>query len=345
MYFEVTCDGLKWQKYLAGFSDSRKDIYFDYRYAAAYEKNGDGRAACAIFKGENGMRVLYPFLVTRIPDYNFGTDYYDLTGCYGYGGPVTEDYNGEDMDAFEKELHKWCIENNIIAEFIRFHPLLDNHNKFRRSLVVEKNRRTVCIDLTSSFEEIWTNSLTGKNRNHIRKAEKSGVIVKESTDISTFIDIYKQTMEGLGADGYYYFSDGYFNELVRLIPENMVILEAVYGDKVIAASMFMFMGDKMHYHLSGSIKEYNKLCPVNLILSSAIKYGMSIGMRQLHLGGGLSDSEEDSLFKFKNSFSPDIKEFYIGKRVHNEEIYHTLIKKWEEKHNKQAGLFLQYEMP
>ncbi len=343
MYFEVNSNESKWQNCLNNFDNVQKDIYFDYRYAKAYEKNGDGRVACAVFIGDNGMRLLYPFIIIKVPDYGLDLEYYDISSCYGYGGPLIDSYNLHDMNIFEIELHNWCLENNIVSEFIRYHPFLDNYDKFKKDIVVEKNRRTISVDLSASFKDIWEKSIASKNRNQIRKAEKSGVSIRESMNITDFMDIYKQTMEKLEADEYFYFSDSYFRELSKLIPQNMIILEAVYEEKVIAAAMFMFMGDKMHYHLAGSLREYLKFCPNNLIISNAIKYGIDNGYKYLHLGGGLSDSDEDSLFKFKKSFSSDIKEFYIGKRIHDNIVYEFLINKWEEKNKRAAMLFLQYE--
>lgn len=343
MFFEVVTDRLRWEQFFNCFPDEQKDIYFDYRYARAYEANGDGEANYAVFSGANGMKVLYPFLKVKIPDYGLASSYYDLTSCYGYGGPLVASYNDQDMEAFENLFHDWCADNQVIAEFIRFHPVLENHDKFKRNIKTELNRQTVCVDLSLSLQGIWEKSLTGKNRNQIKKAKKAGLTIREAQRLDTFVAIYHQTMQRVGADAYLYFSNRYFNQLSMLIPRNMVILEALFEERVIASAMFMFMGKGMHYHLAGSLREYLHLCPNNLLLYQSVEYGINKGLQFLHLGGGITDSEQDSLFKFKRSFSPDRKKFYIGRRVHRKDLYELLIKKWEETHGGKARLFLQYE--
>lgn len=102
-------------------------------------------------------------------------------------------------------------------------------------------------------------------------------------------------------------------------------------------------GDYFHYHLAGSLKETLKFAPNNLLLWEAIKYAHEKGYKRMHFGGGLTNSMDDNLFRFKSSFSKERADFYIGKRVHNEEVYDYLIGKWEEKNNKKKKLFLQYK--
>lgn len=343
MNFNVIVDRKSWNDFFKSYFDAQKDIYFDYSYHKAYELNGDGTAMCAVFVGANGMKLMYPFIKVKIPCYGLCKDYYDITSCYGYGGPLAVCYNIQEMKVFESRFHHWCVENNIVAEFVRFHPLLENHKLFERDIQVELNRQTVYVDLNRSVEELWKQSLTGKNRNQIRKALKSGVTIKETSELKSFLNIYNQTMQRLSADPYLFFCEPYFVQLSTLLPENMAILEAIFEDCVIAGAILLFMGNTIHYHLAGSLKEYLYLCPNNLLLFHAILFGHRMKHKTLHLGGGNSTGEDDSLFKFKKSFSPDRKNYYIGKRVHNHMLYDILIKKWTEKQGRKSRLFLQYE--
>ena len=82
--------------------------------------------------------------------------------------------------------------------------------------------------------------------------------------------------------------------------------------------------------------------PNNILLWEAIKYAKREGCKERHLGGGLTDSPEDSLFRFKKKFSSNCKHFYIGKRVHDQKIYEKLIKRWENEHGVKAKMLLQY---
>ena len=80
----------------------------------------------------------------------------------------------------------------------------------------------------------------------------------------------------------------------------------------------------MHYHLSGSLREYQKYAPSNLLLYKAALWGYANGYRILHLGGGVG-SKEDSLFKFKSAFNrKEHLQFSIGRKVFWEDAYNEL---------------------
>ncbi|AFA49243.1 lipid II:glycine glycyltransferase FemX [Acetobacterium woodii] len=343
MHFEIISGQRKWNEFLESYGKEKKDIYFTSSYAKVHELNGEGEARCCLYLGNNGMKILYPFIITNIPDYGMSSNFYDISSCYGYGGPLVEGFDINDIEEFEKLLHEWCNENNVVAEFIRFHPIFKNHEIFRNNIIIEKNRETVYLDLTKTMEEIWNSSITSKARNQIRKAQKSGVIIRENQSLNSFLDIYHQTMNRLNADDFYYYSNEYFDELSKFIPDNMIVLEALFEERVVAASLFMFMGDYIHYHLSGSLREYLNLCPNNLLIYHAIEYGINKKMTKMHLGGGATNKNDDTLLQFKQNFSKNLSDFYIGKRVHNQRIYEQLMHEWEEKNGKKARIFLQYE--
>ena len=61
--------------------------------------------------------VLYPFLVRPLEGGRC-----DITSAYGYGGPYGR---GEWRQAFAAA----CREHGVVSEFVRFHPLLGNHDR------------------------------------------------------------------------------------------------------------------------------------------------------------------------------------------------------------------------
>lgn len=339
MYKLLNSECLEWNSYIERLPYNKRDIYFTREYLKLYETNGDGSARLFIYEEENALAI-YPFLINKIEGYKLQDEYYDIQTAYGYGGPVSSCEDNGFLSRFEGEFLKYCSENNIVAEFIRFNPCISNENIFEKDIFVIKNRTTVALDLDKSSEDIWKNDIKSKNRNMIRKAEKSGLSVEVNNEYCTFKDIYESTMGKVGADGYYYFKPEYYISMEQ--DNNYVMLNVKLQDETIASAIFMSYNNYFHYHLAGSKREYLKFAPNNLLLWEAIKYANEKGLKMLHLGGGLTDSTEDNLFKFKSSFSKMYLNFYIGKRVHNKEIYNFLINEWEEKNNKKASILLQY---
>lgn len=341
MGFNVISDKENWDKQLSLISPSNKDIYFTYEYCYLHQANGDGEVKVATYIGANGSNILYPFIMKPIYGYETETKYFNIESAYGYGGPIVENYNYEDMKNFEEQYNTWCKQNNIVAEFIRFHPLLQNEKYFNFEILKEKNRETVYLDLEPGIDSIWQNSITSKNRNMIRKAIKENVVASISKNYEEFIKIYQTTMKRLEANPYFLFSDKYYKYLFEI--ESLILLEAKKEEEVIACAIFLFSDDYLNYHLAGSNENYLNLAPNNLLLFKAAEYGCSKGFKRFHLGGGTTNSEEDSLFKFKKSFSHNKSEFFTGKRIHNKIKYDYFMNEWKKKTGLEPRIFLQYE--
>ncbi|AOR23408.1 lipid II:glycine glycyltransferase FemX [Clostridium taeniosporum] len=328
-----------WNYYIEKLPIVLRDIYFKSEYYKLYENGNDKIAKIFVFEDKKNLAV-YPFLMNKIKGYDLKEEYYDIETAYGYGGPILNTTNEKFIENFEKAFRKFCSENNIIAEFIRFHPLLNNYSIFIDGINVYHNRTTTYIDLRNSIDDIWKKDITSKNRNVIRKAKKLGLTTEICFDLNEFKKIYIKTMNRLNADKRYYFGDNYFNDLMNL---NHICISIKFNNITIASAIFLQGNDFFNYHLSGSLKEYLKYCPNNLLLWEAIKYAKDIGFSKFHFGGGLSDSLDDTLYKFKKSFCRYTSDFYVGTRIHNKEIYNYLINKWENKNKKKSKLFLQYK--
>ena len=104
-----------------------KDIYFDENYGKLYENVEKGEAVVFKCKTENG-EIVNQFIKREIPIKVDGITYYDIVTPYGYGGPYIVECIDKDklLKDYEKQFTDYCIDNNIVAEFVRFHPLFNN---------------------------------------------------------------------------------------------------------------------------------------------------------------------------------------------------------------------------
>lgn len=338
MYEILDVNDKMWDEYFKKLPEKLQDIYYTSDYYRLYEENGDGKARLFVYK--DGINIgMYPFLINEI-DYDDNEKYYDIQSAYGYGGPIINNKDEAFLNKFENAFLQFCNQSNIIAEFVRFHPLIKNEGIFKNDIIKLHNRNTVYLDLNKGIKRIWDEDIKSKNRNMIRKAKKNGLVVEESKDYKKFKEIYLKTMTNVGAQEYYYFNTYYYDNMSK--SENCILLNVKMDKEIIASAIFMHYGDYFHYHLSGSVKEYCKFAPNNLLIWEAVKLACSREKKVFHLGGGLTDGLGDSLFKFKSSFSNMIGDFYIGKRIHNKKVYEKLISEWEKKNNRKSNLFLQY---
>lgn len=321
----------EWGLLLRQLPSSKRDVYFTPEYYSLYQNNGDGVAMCFVFE-KDGERALYPFLKNPITPlgYELDKEYYDIQGAYGYNGLIASTDVHEFMTAFWEAFDQWCQENDIVAEFMRFHPVLNNHLLASPQMKTFYSRHTVALDLTD--DDIWMHQISSKNRNMIRKAEKEGITIVESDDYETFRQLYNGTMTDLHAEAFYFFPPQYYEDYKKAFEGESMLCFAMLDGKVIAGSMFMFSDDYAHYHLSARNREYSRFAANNLILWYGIQKAKERGCKWLHFGGGTTGNDDDSLLKFKKEFSKTMCEFWIGKRVHNQAVYDQIVEQWKTKY-------------
>jgi hypothetical protein len=310
---------------------SQFDIYFLPEYHRAYELNGDGRA-CAFVAEEGNQVLFYPFLmrsIERVGSEPVREPCYDIETVYGYSGPLCTTTDPTFLAGAWAAFSTWCQESHIIAEFVRFNPLIGNYCYMDPSGVV-LDRETVMVNLDCSEEELWE-SYPSVQRNMVRKAMKKGMICEEispTEGLSVFKSLYGETMNRLEADQYYHFSDDYFNHISSALGEKIDLFVVRDKGRVVAAALFFLHDDRIHYHLAGSDVQYRKYAPNNLLLHTVAQWGRKRGFHWLHLGGGRTADPNDALFHFKASISRLRLPFHIGKRVHNRDVYERLCTEW-----------------
>ena len=143
--------------------------------------------------------------------------------------------------------------------------------------------------------------------------------------------MYDQTMHNVNAEDFYFFPAEYYERFKETFGENLILCFAMYEGKPISGSMFMFSKDYAHYHLSGRDKNYYKIAANNAVLWYGIQKAKERGCKWFHFGGGTSGDDDDMLLHFKQNFSKENGEFWIGKRVHNQVVYDEVVRQWKEK--------------
>ena len=249
--------------------------------------------------------------------------YYDWETPYGYGGPLVDaTLSKEAKQLFDKELSEYCLKNGIISQFVRFHPLLQNHDIMPDIIETRYLRDTIFID-TTDLDLIFTN-MDSKNRNMVRKAKKNNIHIerKSISEFEDFLSMYNETMQKNGATDYYTFQRDYFESLSEM-SNNAFIMYALYEGRPISGAIMYYNDRYMHYHLSGSHTEYRKYSSGNLLLYEAACWAAEHGIEKFHLGGGMAPN--DSLFGFKKQFNKKGRvPFVIGRTIFDEQKYNYL---------------------
>lgn len=131
------------------------------------------------------------------------------------------------------------------------------------------------LDLKDVPEEQLLSHMEKKHRNLIRRAEKDGVKIRTSTnmsDVDAFITLHDETVKRHSFTPY---PKDYFRNQVKLFGKHdeALVFSAEYQGKLLASAIIMFYGGTASYHhgASSSDPEYRKIPASYLLQWAAIK--------------------------------------------------------------------------
>ncbi len=296
------------------------DIYFQPSFLQCEAEMQNGEYEIAVVQSETN-RWIYPYILVPIED-NY---LFDITAPYGYCGPFSID-SSLHLVAEKLFIESIRSRGNVVTEFIRYHydPILHFTEKCTNLL----NRRIVLTDVSQTSEHIWEKQFSGTNRNIVRKLKKEGFEYSISDfvieNVTFFQVFYNETMKNAQATDFYYFDEAFYIQLIRELGTKIKLAKVHKEGIVYAAALFFVSGKHVTYYLSARNLNFPKVSASNLLLSETIFWANENQFEVVNLGGGLSLNEDDRLFKFKSNFGIKYADFYIGKRILNDEKYAQL---------------------
>jgi hypothetical protein len=325
------------------------DFYHLASYHAFAEGMGEGRA-CMVVHGTARQFIAWPYLVRAI-----GERHADAGSVYGYTGPT-----GAGLDDAEFLARAWSAiravwaGQGLVSLFTRFHPLLGNARiceGLRGEAVAPGGEvlqlgRSVSLDLAYDRDD-RRRQYPQVLRQEIKRAERAGLTVEEDRDwscYSTFIALYRETMEKSGASGRYRFSDDYFHALRRSLGSLGHLATAHVDGEAAAIMLFTVCGDIAEAHLTGVSPRFRRLSPLKGLIDGVADIARSLGATRLHLGAGRG-GREDSLFAFKSRFSRLRHDFKLGRWILDKRRYDALILERGAATEMARGYFPAYRAP
>lgn len=310
------------------------DIYYqpDFLSLEAEIQQGEYEVFTAC---KENKAFIYPYI--KLPFAETFSGYSDITSPYGYSGPYTSD--DIMFIAGENSFMQYAIDNKFVAEFIRYHYLYNDKNKFSIKTENLLNRTIVTIDLSQTWQKIWEEEFSSPNRNRIRKLEKEGfqyTITEQPSDIDDFIALYYHTMKNANADPFYFFDKGLLKRLYKQLGTNIILAKVFKDNKTYSSGLFFVSGGIITYYLGARNIEHPDVAGTNFLFSGTIQWAIQNGIRLMNLGGGLTNDPDDFLFRFKKNFSRTYRPFFIGKRIHNTKNYELLRENFIHTHGRET---------
>ncbi|MEK6153499.1 peptidoglycan bridge formation glycyltransferase FemA/FemB family protein [Flavobacteriaceae bacterium 3-367] len=318
---EVIRDKEKWDSLIKKVEDY--DFYHTYDYHMI--SRSENETAVLLKYEENKVLIGVPLLIRNV----FDTAYKDATSVYGYAGPISAGITADfDNRNFLSALEKYLKENNIVSIFSRLNPFILNQERILKNYgEIFTQGKVVNIDLSLDMD-IQRQNYQRRLKTHINKSRRNCTIRRalNDSDLQKFIDVYYENMDRVHAKKFYYFKEMYFKSMAKSNAFETETLLAVHteSNQVIAGSMFIKTNGIVQYHLSGTKNEFLQLMPTKLLIDEMRIRATTEGFNFFNLGGGLKGDYNDSLFRFKSSFSKDFHDFNLWKLIVDHKAYQEL---------------------
>lgn len=170
------------------------------------------------------------------------------------------------------------------------------HNYFKRHI----------LDLNSDLDQIRSKIDKKTILYSIRKAEKSNLTIEVRNDCQAMADFCRLNLLTRKKHGVPCQPIRFFNHLFKNIIEPKIgyIVTASHDTTVIAASIFIKVGDQLHYKYNSSdpaaLKQYS---PNHLLLWHTIQFAKESGLKSIDFGRTSPDNE--GLIRYKNMWGAD----------------------------------------
>lgn len=153
------------------------------------------------------------------------------------------------------------------------------------------------LDLATDVETQWK-SFNPKLRNQIRKAEKNSlsVTVGGIELLGDFYEVFVRNMRDLGTPVY---SPKFFASVLTAFHDCTRIITVYHQGKPVASGLITWFRDTVEIPWASSIRDYNPLCPNNLLYWTALQYALDNGFRKFDFG---RSTPGEGTYKFKEQW-------------------------------------------
>lgn len=227
-------------------------------------------------------------------------------------GPIIDWSNKQLVSTFKKEIVRLAKENN--CSFVRIRPQLEKNTNsvrlfknlgFRNSPMHLHAELTNQLDLSPTEEEILSNMRKG-TRYEIKKAQKIGIQIQESSDLNDINKFYKLQLDTAKRQGFVPFSLQFLKKQFEVFAKenNALLYSAFYEKKLLAQSFIIFYGKEAVYHYGASTIDGRNYPGAYLIQWRAIQDAKKRGMIRYNFWGVANDSRHRfaNLSLFKRGF-------------------------------------------
>lgn len=177
------------------------------------------------------------------------------------------------------------------------HVELRHADESAPSLPAKRHKVAMVLVLGGSEDDMWA-GVGVKVRNQVRKAQKEGLAAQwgGSELLDDFYTVFVRNMRDLGTPVY---SRDFFANVLAGLPDNTRIVVVRFQGQAVAGGLVYHHGQTLEIPWASSIRDFNSLCPNNLMYWECIRYGIALGLVRFDLGRSTPGA---GTFRFKEQW-------------------------------------------
>jgi hypothetical protein len=194
--------------------------------------------------------------------------------------------------------------------------VINEWSNFEFDFLDERISQIKIFDIKSNNPDIdgsLMSSLSGKTRNMVRKAYKSGINFYASNNISDLEFIYKTHLENLNTLGGIAKPESFFSNIPDIFNNEEYRIYIAEKDGVKISGVLLFYFNKtIEYYTPVIVNEFRSFQPLSLLIFEAMKDGINWNYGFWDWGG--TWLTQDGVYHFKKMWgSEDLKYYYYVK--------------------------------
>ncbi len=272
--FEAPDDFDRWQAYLATHDDTHctdhaqwrrlfRELYGIHNYSYVFVSDGEVRGLVSLYRFQSPF--MGDFLVT--------------SPFFGFGGLVADNETVRDALLGKVRTKAGALGVDYIELRLRdrLPPPFEAAEDFLESQ----------LDLLGTPEQVWKEQLSSNVRQNIRRAQKSQLDFRMSTDPRPCYRLLCRTLRALGTP---FHGETFLERLQQHFAAETSFSEVWYEGELIAAGVVMNFGDCLITPFIGNLKRHGRLRPNYLQYWGIIESCLAGGVRRFELGRSPKDS-------------------------------------------------------
>jgi len=239
---------------------------------------------------------------------------------------ITNDKKQLALGALLSKIKELAVKENCI--FLRIEPVtsLGDLSKYKTNNPPRRiqPQKTLIIDLTKSEEELLKD-FSSTTRHNIKRAEKSGVMVRELNEYSP--EFYKLLAKTKDRQEFGVYSEEHYINLFKINSDfiKAKLFLAEYESKIVNATIVLIFNNRAITLHSGSDYNYRNVKGTNILKWEIMRSAKRNGLKDLDMWG-IDEKKWPNLTAFKKGFGGKEFEYPLGVDIVFQSFWYNVYK-------------------